>query len=133
MTAFIPRSAARLAASVIALALMAGCATQPPADDKEAVAEWQQINDPLEPTNRAIFEFNTAVDKALLKPIAQGYRAVVPQFGRDRVRDFLNNLRSPIIFANDVLQGNVDRAVQTMMRFTFNTGFGIGGLFDLAG
>ncbi|HSV28950.1 MAG TPA: VacJ family lipoprotein, partial [Candidatus Omnitrophota bacterium] len=67
-----------------------------------------------------------------LKPLAQGYRAAVPQFGRDRVRDFLNNLRAPIVFANDVLQGETDRAVQTMMRFAFNTGFGIGGLFDLA-
>ncbi|MEW5728651.1 MAG: VacJ family lipoprotein [Pseudomonadota bacterium] len=132
MTAFHPRSVARLAASMFALALVAGCATPPPADDKEAVAEWEQINDPLEPTNRAIFEFNQAVDKAILKPLAQGYRAAVPQFGRDRVRDFLNNLRSPIVFANDVLQGEPDRAVQTAMRFAFNTGFGIGGLFDLA-
>ncbi len=133
MTAFIPRSAARVAASVLAFALIAGCATPPPADDQEAVAEWQQINDPLEPTNRAIFEFNQAVDKALLKPLAQGYRAAVPQFGRDRVRDFLNNLRAPIVFANDVLQGQPDRAVQTAMRFAFNTGFGIAGLFDIAG
>ncbi|MBX9634698.1 MAG: VacJ family lipoprotein, partial [Magnetospirillum sp.] len=42
------------------------------------------------------------------------------------------NLRSPIVFANDLLQGEPDRAVQTAMRFAFNTGFGIGGLFDLA-
>lgn len=123
----------RLAASVFALALLAGCATPPPADDKEAVAEWEQINDPLEPMNRAIFDFNQVVDKALLKPVAQGYRAVVPPYGRDRVRDFLNNLRSPLILANDVLQGDPDRAMQTLMRFAFNTGFGIGGLFDVAG
>jgi phospholipid-binding lipoprotein MlaA len=134
MTTFAPRSiAARLSASLFALALVAGCASAPPAEDKEAREEWEQINDPLEPTNRAIFEFNQAVDKALIKPVAQGYRAVVPQFGRDRVRDFLNNLRSPVIFANDVLQGSPDRAVQTFVRFAFNTGFGIGGLFDIAG
>lgn len=121
-----------LAASVFALALLAGCATPPPADDKEAVAEWEQVNDPLEPMNRAIFDFNQVVDRALLKPVAQGYRAVVPPYGRDRVRDFLNNLRSPIILANDMLQGDPDRAMQTLMRFAFNTGFGIGGLFDVA-
>lgn len=133
MPAFIPRSlATRLAASAFALVLVAGCATPPPADDKEAVAEWEQTNDPFEPANRAIFEFNQAIDKALLKPLAQGYRAVVPQFGRDRVRDFLTNLRAPIVFANDVLQGEPDRAVETLMRFAFNTSFGIGGLFDLS-
>ncbi|WP_254434776.1 VacJ family lipoprotein [Magnetospirillum sp. UT-4] len=118
---------------MFALALVAGCATPPPADDKEAMVEWEQVNDPLEPMNRTVFAFNQAVDKALLKPLAQAYREAVPPYGRDRVRDFLNNLRSPIILANDILQGAPDRAVQTLMRFAFNTGFGIGGLFDLAG
>lgn len=133
MLTFIHRSAfAHLAAPVLALGLLAGCATPPPAEDKEAVAEWEQLNDPLEPMNRAVFDFNDAVDKALLKPLAQGYRAVVPAYGRERVRDVLNNLRAPIVFANDVLQGDPDRAMATLMRFAFNTGFGIGGLFDLA-
>lgn len=124
--------AARLAASLFAIALVTGCATPPPAEDKEAVAEFEQTNDPLEPMNRAVFDFNDAVDKALIKPVAQGYRAVVPAYGRERVRDLLNNLRSPIILANDMLQGEPDRAMQTLMRFAFNTGFGIGGLFDVA-
>lgn len=124
--------ATRLAASLFALALVTGCATPPPADDPEAVAEWEQTNDPLEPMNRAVFDFNDAIDKALIKPVAQAYRAAVPAFGRERVRDLLNNLRSPIVLANDVLQGNPDRAMQTFMRFAFNTGFGIGGLFDVA-
>jgi phospholipid-binding lipoprotein MlaA len=133
MTTFNSRSlAARLTASLFALALVTGCATPPPADDPEAVAEFEQTNDPLEPMNRAIFDFNDAVDKALIKPVAQAYRNNVPAFGRQRVRDMLNNLRSPIVLVNDILQGEPERAVQTMMRFTFNTGFGIGGLFDLA-
>lgn len=128
-----PRSAvARLAAPLFALALVAGCATPPPADDKEAVAEWEQTNDPLEPMNRAIFDFNDAVDKALIKPVAQGYRDYVPAYGRERIRDFMNNLRTPFILANDVMQGEPDRAMQTLMRFAFNTGFGIGGLIDVA-
>ncbi len=126
------RLATRFAASLFAIAMVTGCATPPPADDKEAVAEFEQVNDPLEPMNRVVFDFNQAIDKVLLKPLAQGYRATVPAFGRDRVRDVLNNLRSPIIFANDVLQGQPDRAMQTLMRFAFNSSFGIGGLFDVA-
>ena len=128
-----PRAALpRLAASLMSLLLVAGCATPPPAEDKEAVAEFEQVNDPLEPMNRTIFEFNQVVDKAVLKPLAQGYRAAVPPFGRERIRDFLRNLRTPIIFASDLLQGQPDRAMQTAMRFAFNTGFGIGGLIDVA-
>lgn len=124
--------AVRLAASIVAVALVAGCATPPPADDKEAFADWEQTNDPLEPMNRAIFDFNLAIDKAVLKPVAQGYRWAMPQYGKDRVRDFLRNLRAPVVFVNDVLQGEPDRAMQTLMRFAFNTGFGIGGLIDVA-
>ncbi|HTH15490.1 MAG TPA: MlaA family lipoprotein, partial [Magnetospirillum sp.] len=116
MTTFNSRSlAARLTASLFALALVTGCATPPPADDPEAVAEFEQTNDPLEPMNRAIFDFNDAVDKALIKPVAQAYRNNVPAFGRQRVRDMLNNLRSPIVLVNDILQGEPERAVQTMM------------------
>lgn len=122
----------RLAAALLTLGLVAGCATPPPPGDAEAQAEWDQTNDPLEPANRAIFEFNQAVDKALLKPIAQGYRAVVPPFGRERVHDFLTNLRAPVTFVNDLLQGEPDRAVQTAMRFAFNTGFGVVGMIDVA-
>lgn len=128
----IRRYSLRLAAPLFALALAAGCATPPPADDAEAMADFVQVNDPFEPLNRDIFEFNQAVDRALLKPVAKGYREYVPQYGRERVRDFLQNLRSPLVFANDVLQGDPDRAMQTLMRFAFNTGFGIGGLFDVA-
>lgn len=128
-----PRSLAlRLAAPLFSLALVAGCATPPPAADQETLAEWEQTNDPLEPMNRAVFGFNQAVDRALLKPLARGYRAAVPAFGRERVHDFLSNLRSPLVLANDVLQGDADRAMQTLMRFAFNTSFGIGGLFDVA-
>lgn len=122
----------RFAASLLALAVVSGCASRPPADDVEARAEWEQVNDPLEPANRAIFEFNQVVDRALLKPLATGYRKAVPQFGRDRVHDFLMNLRSPIILVNDLLQGNAERAMQTFMRATFNTGFGLLGMIDIA-
>ena len=123
---------ARIAGSVLALALVAGCATPPPADDKEAVAEWEQVNDPLEPMNRAIFDFNRAADTYAIKPAAQGYQAVVPKFGRDRIHNVLSNLNSPLIFANDILQGEADRAVQTLFRALLNTSFGLLGYADVA-
>ena len=122
----------RIAGSLLALALVAGCATPPPADDKEAVAEWEQVNDPLEPMNRAVFSFNTVLDDYAIKPAAQGYRAVVPKYGRDRIHDMGQNLNSPLIFANDLLQGEVDRAMQTLFRAAMNTSFGLLGFIDVA-
>ncbi len=126
------RTIARLVAPVLALALVAGCATPPPADDKEAVAEWEQVNDPLEPMNRAVFDFNRAADKYAIKPAAEGYRAVMPKFGRERVHNVLTNLNSPLTFANDVLQGETDRAVQTFFRAMLNSTFGLAGFIDVA-
>ena len=123
---------ARIAGSVLALALVAGCATPPPADDKEAVAEWEQVNDPLEPMNRAVFDFNRAADTYAIKPAAQAYQAAVPKFGRDRIHNVLSNLNSPLTFANDVLQGETDRAVQTLFRAMLNTTFGLLGYADVA-
>jgi len=122
-----------LGMSVVTItALLAGCATPPPADDPESVAEFQQLNDPLEPTNRAIFSFNEGVDTYVLRPVAKGYRAVVPPFGRDRVADFLDNLKAPIYLANDLLQGNVNQAGMTAGRFAINTTFGVLGVMDVA-
>ncbi len=132
---FVSRAATTaFAVSVLSMAVLSGCATPPAADDDDDTrAEWTQRNDPFEPMNRDIFAFNMAVDHALLKPVAVAYRDYVPQYGRDRVHDLVENWRSPMIFANDVLQGDPDRAVATLMRFAFNTGFGALGLFDLAG
>jgi len=125
----------KIALRVGALAVMAalaGCATPPPADDPEAVAEFKQINDPIEPTNRAVFAFNEGADKYVIKPVAQGYRYAVPQFGRDRVNDFLENLKSPLYLANDLLQGNMGQAGVTTGRFVMNTTFGVFGIMDVA-
>ncbi len=119
---------AMLAASVV----LAACAT-PPGDDPEARAELAAVNDPLEPVNRAVFEFNRGVDRVLFKPAAQVYRGVVPGFGREMVRNFLNNLRSPVILVNDVLQGEMNRAGETGSRLMANTIIGLGGLFDVTG
>lgn len=122
----------RIAAVAITVAVLPGCATKPPADDKEALAEYEATNDPWEPTNRAIFEFNQALDRTLIKPAAKGYRAMIPEWGRDRIDDFLTNLNSPIVFMNDVLQGEIGRAAETVGRFVMNSTFGVLGIMDVA-
>lgn len=115
-----------------ALLLLAGCATPPPADDPDAVADFQQQNDPLEPMNRTIFDFNDWLDRNALKPAAEIYRAVTPQFLREGIAHMIANLQSPIIFASDLLEGNVSRGGVTLGRFVINTTVGIGGLWDPA-
>ena len=119
-------------AALAAGAVLTACAIPPP-DDAEARAELAAINDPLEPFNRAVFGFNRAVDRALLEPAARVYRGVVPAFGRTMVTNFLDNLRSPVILANDLLQGEQDRAGETLGRFMANTIIGLGGLFEVTG
>jgi phospholipid-binding lipoprotein MlaA len=66
-------------------------------------------------------------------PVAKAYRTVLPDPVRDSLRDFLRNLREPLIFANDALQGQFERAGQTFARFTLNSTLGVGGLIDVAG
>jgi phospholipid-binding lipoprotein MlaA len=89
-------------------------------------------NDPFEGGNRVMFDVNQALDNVLLRPVAVVYKHVVPDFAQDGVRNFMNNLNSPVIFANDVLQGESDRAGVTLLRFGINSTIGIGGLFDVA-
>lgn len=108
----------------LALALVLGACSTPSA---ESLAQ----NDPWEKTNRDIFEFNLAMDRAILRPVARGYRDVVPEFAREGVHNFLTNLNSPVILANDVLQ--LDRkAGNTLGRILINTTVGVGGLIDVA-
>jgi phospholipid-binding lipoprotein MlaA len=109
---------------------VSACATAP--SDPVGKAEFDKTNDPLEPMNRKILDFNLFMDRILMKPVAQGYRWVVPEFGRNRMRNFLDNLGEPVIFINDTLQGELTRANTTAGRFLFNTTFGIGGLWDQA-
>lgn len=118
-------------ALLLAVALTAGACATPPTDPV-ARAEFDKTNDPLEPMNRKILDFNLFLDRILIKPAALTYRTIVPQYPRDRVRNFLDNLGEPVIFVNDSLQGEFDRAHTTFARFLFNTTFGIGGLWDQA-
>lgn len=111
--------------SALALALALGaCSTPSP----ESLAQ----NDPWEKTNRDIFDFDIKVDHAVARPIAKGYRDVVPEFARDGVHNFLANLNSPVTLANDVLQGEGDKATDTFGRIVINSTVGIGGLIDVA-
>jgi phospholipid-binding lipoprotein MlaA len=119
-----------LLAAAVGTAL-AACAT-PPSDPIEREI-YEEANDPVQPLNEAIFEFNLAVDKGVIRPVAKAYEFVLPELVRDSVRNFIRHLKTPVILANDLLQGEVDRAGKTMGRFMFNSIAGFGGLFDPAG
>ncbi|MGE0251847.1 MAG: VacJ family lipoprotein [Dongiaceae bacterium] len=90
------------------------------------------VNDPLEGLNRGIFAFNRAVDKVVVRPVSVVYKTVIPRFAQRGVTNFLRNLDHPVIFANNVLQGRVETALNTLFRFVFNSTFGVFGLFDVA-
>jgi phospholipid-binding lipoprotein MlaA len=121
-----------LAALAMFAGIASGCATPPPASDPEALEEFRANNDPIEPTNRVLFEVHEAVDQAVLEPVARAYRAAVPQPARTGVRNVLGNLSSPVIMANDLLQGNRRRAEVTLGRFMINSTVGLAGLIDVA-
>ncbi|MGB0630293.1 MAG: MlaA family lipoprotein [Alphaproteobacteria bacterium] len=112
--------------------LLAGCATAPPPEDKEAVAAFNEANDPYEPFNRAMLDFNLALDKAVLRPVTSVYMEVVPDPLQTNVHNFLQNLRGPVIFANDLFQSEFDRAGTTLLRFAMNSTIGILGINDFA-
>lgn len=91
------------------------------------------VNDPLEPFNRGMFAFNNALDRALIEPAARVYAFLTPDFFRTGVQNFMRNLRTPLIVANNVLQGDIKGAGVASARFVINTVGGIGGLVDVAG
>ncbi len=89
-------------------------------------------SDPLEPVNRAVFGFNEKFDQVLLKPVAQGYRAVLPELVRTGASNFFANIEDVWIAANNLLQGKVENSLQDVMRVAINTVFGLGGVIDVA-
>jgi phospholipid-binding lipoprotein MlaA len=112
--------------------ILSGCASHPSTEQQVTTYE-EEFNDPLENVNRKIFDFNQFVDRNAIVPVAKGYRAALPDPVRDSLRDFLYNLRAPLIFVNDALQGQFQRAGETMGRFVINSTVGVGGLVDVAG
>ena len=111
---------------------LSACASHPDTA-QQATAYEEDFNDPLEDANRKIFEFNQFVDRNAIVPAAKAYRAALPDPVRDSVRDFLNNLREPLVFVNDTLQGEFESAAKTVGRFVVNSTIGIGGVVDVAG
>jgi len=107
------------------VATMVGCASipagVPPSPD-----------DPWEPFNRSVFEFNEGLDTYLLKPVVAGYRFVLPEFVRDGIYNFFSNYNDIYTALYNLLQGKPDYAFNDFMRVAVNTTMGLGGLLDLA-
>lgn len=101
--------------------LAAGCATT-----------GNDPRDPWEGLNRKTFAFNDAVDKAILKPAAQGYEKVTPAFVREGVNDFFGNLDDVGTSLNNLLQGKWSEGASDAGRVVVNTVFGVFGLWDVA-
>lgn len=109
----------------------------PDSPDDEAEAENNGIEevtiaDPIEPLNRAVFQFNDKLYFWVLKPVAQGYNFVVPEPVRISVRNFFQNVKMPIRFVNTLLQGKFKGACTELARFGLNTTIGVAGFFDVA-
>lgn len=129
---FPPRFISRAVGALLLAYGVAGCATPPPASDPEAVADFRQTNDPIEPTNRVFYKINDGLDTAIMKPVAQAYRYVLPSTVRTGIHNVLDNLGGPVRLTDDTLQGKPRRAGDTAMRFLINTTAGVGGIFDVA-
>ena len=95
-------------------------------DDDDTVLD---VYDPLETVNRGMFWFNDKLYFYVMKPIARGFR-YVPEPWRVSLKNFFNNLRSPVTIINATLQGKFSDAGYELTRFATNTTLGIGGLFD---
>jgi phospholipid-binding lipoprotein MlaA len=89
-------------------------------------------NDPAEAINREIFKANKFFDDIILKSVARAYVEGVSPELRQSIHNFTNNVGEPVVFANDVLQGNVERAWNTTQRFAVNTTIGTLGFVDVA-
>ena len=103
---------------------LSGCSTVP--------ADQKVESDPWESMNRSLFSLNTNVDKVTTKPLAKGYRKIVPGPVRKGVSNFFGNLTTPRSALNNFLQGKPERGFSEFGRFLFNSTLGIGGLFDVA-
>ena len=113
--------AARLLTPLLLVAFaVCGCAAGP------------DPRDPMEAFNRKVYAFNHEVDKAVLKPVAKGYVAVVPQLMRRGVTNFFNNLGMAVTTVNDALQLKGSKVPVDFARFATNMVFGLGGLIDVA-
>ena len=91
----------------------------------------QQNKDPLEGLNRSVYKFNDVVDKAALKPIAQGYQAIAPTPVQTGVNNFFKNIRDVVTLVNELFQFKFKQAANTTGRVALNTTVGVLGIFDV--
>lgn len=111
-------------AALLATALLSGgCAS---------TAGPASARDPLEPMNRTVYRFNDAVDRAVLKPVAQRYQEFVPENLRNAIGNVFGNLSDLWTAANQLLQGKPVEAVSDLSRFVINSTLGFAGLADIA-
>ncbi|MFC7291951.1 VacJ family lipoprotein [Hirschia litorea] len=115
-------------ASISALTILGlgGCAST-------EVAAPGTVYDPYEGFNRRMFALNNTLDKAILEPTAKGYRFVTTEDMREGFSNALANLKEPVTFANEILQGDFIDASNTVGRFALNSTLGVVGLVDVAG
>lgn len=125
-----------LACGLLAVTSLGACSTTAQTSERQTTGDIQvsesEISDPFESANRAVFSFNQGFDNLILHPVIEGYRTVVPSPARTGVSNFLQNLKSPVHFANQVLQGDIGGAATVLQRAVINTLLGLG-LFDVAG
>lgn len=89
-------------------------------------------NDPIEPFNRAIFNVNMFVDTIAIEPLARGYRFAIPKTARHSVSNALDNLKSPVYLANNLIRLDLKESGVILTRFMINSTLGIAGFFDIA-
>jgi phospholipid-binding lipoprotein MlaA len=121
-----PGQCRRAALALAAVVALGGCATVPAGSAAPSPA------DPWENWNRKVFAFNEAVDEAVLKPVAETYRDVVPRLVRRGVDNVLGNVYDVWSTANHFMQGKLQDGLEMGMRVLTNTLFGLGGLLDPA-
>jgi phospholipid-binding lipoprotein MlaA len=129
---FIRQKLALAASALLLSALLAGCATAPPASNTADYQAYEAQNDPIEPTNRFFYAVNDKLDHYAIKPVAQGYVDITNTTIRNHVGDFVTNIGEPARLVNFMLEGKPRDAGTSLVRFLVNSTVGIGGIFDPA-
>ena len=110
---------------LLASLLLTGCSAV------SGISKYAQQKDPLESFNRGVYVFNDTLDKAVIKPVAQGYSTVTPTPVKNMVNNFFSNLDDVVVTVNDLLQFKFRQAASDGSRVAFNSTFGVFGLFNV--
>ena len=101
--------------------------------DEAPETSFHADNDPFQSFNRIMFNIHNVLDGTLMEPLANIYQDGAPTVVKNRLSNFLNNIKEPLTLVNDTLQGEDEKTLVTFSRFMINTIFGLFGLFDVAG